>query len=510
MGDWTDGYVSDIEYTYGYFHELNPLRIKLAFLNAGLAFPEVGTACELAFGQGMSINSHAAATVVDWYGTDFNPSQVSFAQELAAQAGSGAQLFDQAFEEFCQRPDLPDFDVIALHGIWSWVSDANRSVIVDFIRRTLKPGGVVYVSYNTQPGWAAFGPMQHLLRQHGDTLAAPGYGSVSRVGDALAFAERLMAVNPAYAKANPQVKERLDNLKGKNRQYLAHEYFNRDWHPMHFSTTAEWLAPAKLSYACSAHLPDHVDAINLTQEQQALLKQIPDSAFREDVRDFIVNKQFRRDYWVKGLRQLSALEQAEGLREQRVMLTTPRSQVALKVKGALGEADLSTAVYTPLLDLLADHQPQSLQQIEQALQGTINLAQLRQAVMLLTGAGHLSPVQDEDTASRAKPRTDRLNEQLMKRARASADIAYLVSPVTGGGVAVPRFQQLFLLALSQGHEQPEHWAQFVWQLLAAQGQRVVKEGKPLESAEQNLAELTAQAQDFDAHRLSLLKALQIA
>ena len=67
---------------------------------------------------------------------------------------ASANLSDESFEEFCRRQDLPDFDFIGLHGIWSWVSDKNRQVIVDFIRRKLKVGGVVYVSYNTQPGWA--------------------------------------------------------------------------------------------------------------------------------------------------------------------------------------------------------------------------------------------------------------------------------------------------------------------------------------------------------------------
>ncbi len=61
MSDWTAGYVADIGYTYGYYTELNPLRVRLAFLNAGLVPPEVGSACELGFGQGMSANLHAAA-----------------------------------------------------------------------------------------------------------------------------------------------------------------------------------------------------------------------------------------------------------------------------------------------------------------------------------------------------------------------------------------------------------------------------------------------------------------
>jgi hypothetical protein len=59
MTDWTAGYVADIGYTFGYYQELNPLRAKLAFLNAGLVCPPFGTACELGFGQGLSANLHA-------------------------------------------------------------------------------------------------------------------------------------------------------------------------------------------------------------------------------------------------------------------------------------------------------------------------------------------------------------------------------------------------------------------------------------------------------------------
>lgn len=81
MSDWNAGYVSDVEYTHGYYQELNPLRVKLAFLNHGLVFPEMGTACELGFGQGVSTNFHAAGSITQWCGTDFNPTQAGFAQE---------------------------------------------------------------------------------------------------------------------------------------------------------------------------------------------------------------------------------------------------------------------------------------------------------------------------------------------------------------------------------------------------------------------------------------------
>jgi SAM-dependent methyltransferase len=171
MPDWSAGYVADIGYTYGTYPELNPQRVRLAFLVAGLVPPKVGNACELGFGQGMSVNVHAAASSTAWYGTDFNPAQAGFAQELAAASGTSARLYDESFAEFCGRDDLPDFDFIGLHGIFSWISDENRAIIVDFVRRKLKVGGVLYISYNTQAGWAPHG-----------ARARPAHGTCQRDG----------------------------------------------------------------------------------------------------------------------------------------------------------------------------------------------------------------------------------------------------------------------------------------------------------------------------------------
>lgn len=510
MSDWTEGYVADIGYTYGYYTELNPQRVALAFLNAGLAVPAAGTACELGFGQGVSANIHAAATVTQWWGTDFNPSQAAFAQELATHGGS-AHLFDQAFDEFCTRGDLPEFDYIGLHGIWSWISDDNRRVIVDFIRRKLKVGGVLYISYNTMPGWAAFAPLRDLLTGHSEVMGTPGQGIVHRIESALGFAEQLMAVNPAYSRANPQVPDRIKKIKEQNRNYLAHEYFNRDWLPMSFDRMARWLEPAKLGFACSAHYLDHVDAINLSPEQQALLKDIPDAGFRQTVRDFCINQQFRKDYWVRGARRIAPIEQAEALRAQRILLAQPRADVSLKVTGNLGEATMAEAVYNPVLDVLADHQPRTLGQIEQQVRGqNVNFAQVLQAAMILVGNGMAYAVQDEAAVAKARKTTDRINAFLCSKARGTADISFLASPVTGGGIPVPRFQQLFLLAPGQARKQPAELARTVWAVLAAQGQRILKEGKALETEAENLAELQQQADLFVQKQLPILKALGIA
>lgn len=508
MQDWTAGYVAEIGYTHGYYHELNPLRARLAFANAGVVFPEISTACELGFGQGLSVNMHAAGSAVQWHGTDFNPAQAAFARDLAVASGAAAHLRDDAFAEFANRADLPDFDYIGLHGIWSWINDQNRHTLVDFIRRKLKVGGVLYVSYNVFPGWATFAPLRHLLLQHATVMGAEGHGITRRIDASLEFADRLMATEPLFAKANPLARERLEFMRNQNREYLAHEFFNRDWHPMPFATMAEWLEPAKLGFVASAHLLDHVDSLNLLDAQRDLLRDISDPMFRETVRDFITNQQFRKEYWVKGLRRVSHPVQMQVMRQQRVVLTAHRPDVELTVKGVRGEAALNESVYAPVLDLMADHRPRTVQEIEEATALPLNRTAV--AMNVLIGMGHALPAQDPEASAAARPAADRLNAYLMDLSRSSSQVGFLVSPVSGGGYPVHRFPQLFLAARERGLQTPQEWAHDIWMLAESQQVRLLKDNKPIETEEEGLAEMNRLAEQFAEKELPTLLALQVA
>lgn len=511
MSTWSDGYHADLEYTFGYYSELNPMRLRLAFLNAGLSFPSIDTACELGFGQGLSINIHASASGVQWYGTDFNPTQAGFAQELARFSDNNAQLFEQSFAEFCSRPDLPDFDFIALHGIWSWISDENRTVIIDFLRRKLKPGGIAYISYNTLPGWASMVAMRHLLKEHVKIMGVSGQGIESSLNSALDFSEELLATNPHFLQAFPDVAERIKSMRMLSTNYLVGEYLNSHWIPMHFSEALTHFTEAKLKFACSAYYPDYFNEINITPAQQIMLDEIPDPMFRETVRDFCINRQFRRDYWSKGLRKLTSLEQIEGFRRQRVILTKPRSDIALKLSvGVLGEFELQESIYNPILDLLADHQIKSISQIEQeTLLRGINFSQTVQAIMILISMGVLDAAQDDTVISSSKKQTDRLNHYLCKKVCNGETLNYLASPVTGGAIGISIVSMFFLLAKSQGKNQVNEWAQFAWSILSRQNKLLTKNGKTLETEAENIAELIELAKQFVHKELAILDALGV-
>lgn len=457
------------------------------------------------------MNLHAAASTTQWFGTDFNPAQAAFARDLAAASGAAAQLFDQSFADFCRRTDLPEFDFIGLHGVWSWVSDANRNVIVDFLNRKLKPGGVLYICYNTTLGNAAFIPVQELLTRYVEMRGNQDHASGNSIDRAVSFAEKVIAASPIYGRENPLTLQRLGNIRTRDPSYVAHEFINREWTPMSFLRLADWLAPARLTYACSARYVDMVDAWHLTGAQQTLLNEIPDAGIRETVRDFMMNQWFRQDYWVKGARKLTLGERTEGLRKLRVVLTAPRAAAVADASGLLGKYVPLKQACDPILDALADHRPKTLGQIEQAVVGPdLGLAQVIEIAMLLFDKGALSAAQDDADIKAARRQTDRLNAHLCGAARYRTTSSILASPVTGAGlIDVGRAFQFFWLAMSQGKKQPAELAAYAAQIFRADGMVLLDKEKRYLAPDGNLSALTGEAAVFLEKVVPLLRALQI-
>lgn len=506
---WTDGYVADLSYTHGFYRELTPAILRFAMLARGLRAPSAEgplAYCELGCGQGFSANLLAAANPrVDVHATDFNPAHITGAQALAAAAGTpNVHFYDRSFAEFVDEPGLPAFDIVALHGIYSWISPENRRIVVEFIRRHLKPGGLVYISYNTLPGWASAMPLRRLFAEHAATTGGP---LAPRIDQALDFAQRVMDAGALYARANPGIKERLGQIRGQSRNYLAHEFFNRDWTPFYHADVASDLAAAKLTYAGSAHLLDHVEALNLTADQKAALAEVGDPTLRETVRDYMTNQQFRRDVFVKGAVPLSVPEMRERWLDLRFVLSTGRADLPQKVAGPSLEANLQAEVYGPVLDALAGG-PKTLRRMvaEPAVQA-LGWPRLQQALTVLVGMGHLQPGLAAEGDGERALRTRAFNTAVMERAKASSDLLFLASPVSGGGVMVDRVVQLFLLARQTGQADP---VAFAWDVFRAVDQRLVKDGRTLETAEDNLAELRARLATFTDKQLPVMQALGIA
>lgn len=510
---WGEGYVTDLEYTAGYYRELNPSLLRFACLHAGIQPPAAGPLnyLELGFGQGLSLNIHAAACPGSYWGTDFNPAHAARAGQFAEAHDGGVRLLNDSFAELQARSDLPDFDVIALHGVWSWVSDANRRAIVDIVRRKLKVGGILAVSYNCDPGWAALQPLRHLIYLHSQMGTAPAGGLTANVEQALAFSSKLEKAGALYFRNNPQVGPFLQAISAMDRKYLVHEYLGDDWHPMAFAQVVDWFAPARVEFAASANMLDHVENLTLNAEGRQLVAETSNRVLRETLRDYLVHQRFRRDILIKGLRPLSHVDRLEQLDRQLIVLKSLPSQVPSKVMGPFFEANLQADIYGLLVEALAadGHAPKTIADLRaRAAERNIGAAQVIEGLAVLIGMGHAVPAEPATAESRRRCAT--LNRALCERARRGDEFPCLASPVAGTGIEVTRLQQCFLLSLANGATDAAAVARDVWGMLSALGQSVLKDGSGLEGAEANLAELEQQAAAFQSERLPLLRSLGVS
>lgn len=509
--DWAEGYQT-AGYTFGYYRELSPPMLRLACLAANVPPPPIENAAylELGFGQGVSINMHAAALPGTFWGNDFNPAHAVHAAELAAASGAGPMLSDERFTELAQRTDLPMFDVIVMHGIWSWISAENRSAITALVARCLRPGGILYLSYNCQPGWAAQAPLRYLLARlyaQGD----PAKNASRRIGDAIAFARTIAGTQSRYFEDNPSVLPFLERLVESDRAYVAHEYLNADWHLTHIAEVADDLSAAKLSFAASARLLDALPDYSLRQGHADLLDRIDDTITRECVRDFLIDQKFRMDIFVKGARRLNGVDARALWLDTRFTLVLPLPAIGYTHATPMGDLSLDQRIYRPLVQFLESdgYRSKTVVEIgEAAALARFDIRELLSALMMLSGLGIAQPARMPGDVERA--RCIALNRHLCRRALSDADIQVLASPVLGGGKAAPQEHQLIVLAIDAGMDTPDEQALYLDAIFRANGLTLRQEGRSIAAGEPAIAAFRAIAVRFAAegHR-ALLTALGV-
>jgi hypothetical protein len=185
--------------------------------------------------------------------------------------------------------------------------------------------------------------------------------------------------------------------------------------------------------------------------------------------------------------------------------------VVLKVRGALGETILPEALYDPILDALSSYRPKSLSDIERSVHAQgITLVRIVEAVMLLVSMGVLLNAQDDVQISAARPSAEKLNATICEQARHHDDVQFLVSPVSGSGVFMPRLPRLFLLARRHHAQQPAQWAEFAEAVLRADSESRQETTALPSAVEASLSELTAKAHRFAQVHLPILQGLGVA
>jgi SAM-dependent methyltransferase len=478
--DWAKGYVTDIGYTAGFYRETAPAHMAFAALTLGRSPGRALTpklVLELGCGQGFGLALLAAANPdVAFEGYDFNPEHVAHARALANGAAlSNVRVTETSFEDAAAREAANDADVIALHGIFSWVARGTQDAIVSILRQRLQPNGLAYVSYNCMPGWAPLAPIRQLMMQV--KRRNPGR-SERQLALALDLIGKLRQGNAAYFAASPAAAQHLDAMGKLNRVYLAHEYLDEHWELLQFSDAAARFGGAKLSYVCSATLTENLDQYAVPQDLQALVAETDDPILKETIRDFAANKRFRRDLYARGSALLTPAEHLRTLAGTKFALAVPSKSAMLRFAGPLMELTGREELYRPLLDTLGEKNASFEDLLALPAFGKDKANVLLDCLALLVHSGQvlplLAPAADADAAHR-------FNRMIVDHARGGRIYSHLASPVARTGVPVSDFGLLTLAAIYDGKaEDVASVARHAMGILKILGRRPMKEGRLVE------------------------------
>jgi SAM-dependent methyltransferase len=399
MGGQTHGYDVSVGYSYSVYPEVAPDWLNFCARLAGVEPPRGGAPAyrylELGCGQGFGLCLLAAANPqAEFVGVDFLPDHVAHGRALAARAGLANIRFSAAdFVDLADDwpADFDVFDYVTAHGVYSWISPAVRAALVRCLDRATRPGSLVYLGYNAQPGWLATMPFQHISRRIKEATGKPGDAVFA---DSLALFDRLRAGGANSFRILPGLQARLDSVRGRETDYLVHEYLHESWHPLWHSQVARELAVADLRYVGTATAAETMLPAALPPPLRDAIAEQADPALREDVQDFVINQSFRRDIFRKGQTDRRGARPDAFAVARLCLGDAPDPGRDLEVKAAFGEISLQPPAFAPIVQALRAG-PASLAQIAAALDpGGKALATLRRIVLLLLHARVLAIAPD--------------------------------------------------------------------------------------------------------------------
>lgn len=298
MSEAAAGYITDVEYTGSFNAHQAPAWLSYIAAINGYAAPRPDAPfawCELGCGKGLTALLLAALHPHgEFHACDLNPAQVAYAQGLRAQAGvRNLELHTASIAQLSQR-DLPRFDYITLHGVYSWVPEEVRAQIVAFAGARLKPGGLLMVSYNALPGWAHAQPIRQMMQAY--AAEAPG-DSLDKARAAFGYVRLLAEQGAAYFRTLPAAAEHLKEIAQRDIRYVAHEYLTPHGDPFYFSQVEAKMRAAGLVFAGSMAPAHNYPELMVPAQFRALLAAAPSRALLETHRDFIVNTSSRADLY---------------------------------------------------------------------------------------------------------------------------------------------------------------------------------------------------------------------
>ena len=494
-------YLTDVPYARTFIHLLSPSVLRLVAALNGVPAPpgDDFDYCELGSGSGDTTTTFAAAYPrARFVGVDFNAEHVAFARGLARRGGvENVRFVERDFEDL-GREELPDFDFIGAHGVLSWISAEKRAALVAFARAKLKPGGLLYVSYNALPGWAAIEPLRRFLMEQ--TGGTPGT-TLDRARRGLELARRLSDAGAVFFKNHPTAKSMLDVMQKAGLPYVAHEYFQKSWGPMYFTDVARMMADSDLHYV--GQIPLHLNFRELTMAPglAELGASITDRIAFESSKDFASNEFFRSDVYIKGKAAPSEATTRDFFERTPFGTLAPREQIQRELRLPYAALKFEGPLYDALIPEIAGGAASSADLASRPSLAAFGARRIGDALKTLTLAGQVVPMtpasrpQEVEGARRIPLAFNRL---VIEQSLSRENPLVLASPVSGTGILL---SILDVVCLRLWTEVPDAGRRDAWirALVAESPLRLVVRDRRIDDAEQLVRAVSEEFERFRVH-----------
>ncbi len=480
------GYLTDVPYLRTFSGDLAPAALRLVAALNGFTPPPADDFdyCELGSGTGDTTATLAAACPGGRFvGVDMSAEHTAFAEGLARRGGlSNVRFLERDFESL-GREQLPPFQYMTAHGVMSWVSPEKRRALIALAAAKLAPGGLLFVSYNALPGWAAIEPLRRLMLDLGKE---GGESTLERARRGFGAAKLLRDAGAEYFSKNPAAGAMLDTMSEMGLPYVVHEYLQPHWHPLYFADVAGEMAEQGLHFIGQLPLHQNYRDLSVPPAMIELFKGVTDRLAFESLKDFALDEFFRRDVFILGKRPhepgaanayLDSTAFGTLLAEDKLAREVRLGHYTLRYQGEIFDA---------LIPALCSGAATVAELAGRAELAGFGAEKIRASILHLLLGGLVVPMARSAGAVHAA-RGARLrvpldyNRMIITQRLADRNPTILASPLAGTGFIVPMLEALGIRVLTE--VEPAARAAWIRAFVARQPLRLQVAGQAVEGAE---------------------------
>ncbi len=228
-------------------------------------------------------------------GIEIAPTQVSVGKTYIDQLGiTNLDLLEGDVNE--SHEHLGTYDYIIAHGFYSWVDEETKDNFLRLCKEHLAENGILYMSYNTYPGWHKMDSVRALLEFANKDVDTLNHREKVRHGKTVA--SKLGALMLEYDTVKNQQGPFLQSLRQtlqKQDCYVGHDHLEPVNTPVYFHQCIDHMTKHGFTYLCDCDLnlsfSDVYDETLRTKLQELAPH---DPLAREQYIDFMLNAAFRK------------------------------------------------------------------------------------------------------------------------------------------------------------------------------------------------------------------------